>query len=333
MRKLVAVLGAGNMGTAVALVLAGNNHIVRIWNWEGDHEPLKQIEKHQENKKYLPGFKLPKEIIPCGNIEDALRGAEVVFFVVPSGAMEHTISFAARSIKHNAVLVDVSKGIEPHSLRLIPHVIAKHVRSSLRKNIVTISGPAIALQMARKQYTAMNIASKNRGAIKKVMSVMVNDYVKLVPTSDVIGVEIGGSFKNAYTIAVGMCDGLKLGLNTKAALLTNALTEIAELIKVAGGNRHTAYELAGVGDLVGTALCPDSRNRKFGEYLGKGLTSEQALKRVGQTVEGVSAVHCLLRLARKYKTPVPFAEMIDRCVSAQHDPRHIFKDFLRMKLR
>ena len=332
MRKLIAVLGAGNMGTAVAKVLAGNGHIVRLWNWEGDHLPLAQIEKFGENKKYLPGFKLPKEIIPCYKIEEALAGAEIVFFVVPSGAMEHTIAFAARSIKHNAILVDVSKGIEPNSLRLIPHVIAKHVRSELRKNIVTTSGPAIASQMARGQYTAMNIASKNKKAIHKVMEVMVNDFIKLVPTSDVIGVEIGGSFKNAYTIAAGMCDGLGLGLNTKAALLTRALTEIAELIKVAGGREHTAYELAGVGDLIGTALCPDSRNRKFGECLGKGLTGEQALKRVKQTVEGISAVHCLLRLARKHKARVPFAEMIDRCVSVKRDSRHIFKDYLRQSI-
>ena len=329
MRKLIAVLGAGNMGTAVAKVLAENRHIVRIWNWEGDHLPLRQIEKYGENKKYLPGFKLPKEVIPCYKIEDALRGAEIVFFVVPSGAMEYTISFAARSIKHNAILVDVSKGIEPNSLQLIPHVIAKHVRSELRKNIVTISGPAIAVQMARGQYTAMNIASKNKKAIKKVMDVMVNNFIKLAPTSDVIGVEIGGSFKNAYTIAAGMCDGLGLGLNTKAALLTRALTEIAKLIKVAGGREHTTYELAGVGDLIATALCPDSRNRTFGECLGHGLTGVQALKKVKQTVEGVSAVHCLLRLAHKHKVRVPFAEMIERCVSAKRDPRHIFKEYLR----
>lgn len=329
MHKLIAVLGAGNMGTSVAKVLAENGQIVRIWNWEGDHEPLKQIESCGENKKYLPGFKLSKRVIPCFKIEDALRGAEVVFFVVPSGVMEHTISFAARSIKHDAILVDVSKGIEPNSLQLIPHVIAKHVRPALRKNIVTISGPAIAAQLARGQYTAMNIASKNKNAIKKVMEVMVNDFVKLIPTSDVIGVEIGGSFKNAYAIAAGMCDGMKLGLNTKAALLTRALTEIAKLIKAAGGKEHTAYELAGVGDLIGTALCSDSRNRTFGEYLGKGFTSVQALRKIKQTVEGVSAVRCLLRLARRHNVCVPFAEAINRCVKSKYDPRQELMSFLR----
>ncbi|MBT6819579.1 MAG: NAD(P)-binding domain-containing protein [Candidatus Magasanikbacteria bacterium] len=193
-KQIVAVLGAGNMGTAVAQVLADNGNEVRIWNWEGDHAPLKNIEKHCENKKYLPGVKLSKNIIPKKKIEEALHGAEVVFFVVPSGVMEHTISFAARSIKHNAVLVDISKGIEPQSLRLIPHIIIKHVRPELKKNVVTVSGPAIAGQMVAKQFTAMNIASKNKKAIKKVIDVFSNEYIKLVPTNDVIGVEVGGSF-------------------------------------------------------------------------------------------------------------------------------------------
>ncbi|MBI5222383.1 MAG: NAD(P)-binding domain-containing protein, partial [Candidatus Magasanikbacteria bacterium] len=180
---VIAVLGAGNMGTAVARVLADNGHEVRIWNWEGDHLPLKQIEEYHENKKYLPGVKLSANIIPKYKIEDALEKAKIVFFVVPSGVMEHTISFAARSIKHDAILVDVSKGIEPHSLQLMPRVIAKHVRDSLRKNIVTISGPAVAGQMASRHYTAMNIASTNKLAIKKVKDAMENNYIKLVPTT------------------------------------------------------------------------------------------------------------------------------------------------------
>ncbi|OGH71783.1 MAG: hypothetical protein A3G00_03700 [Candidatus Magasanikbacteria bacterium RIFCSPLOWO2_12_FULL_43_12] len=324
----IAVLGAGNMGTAVAQVLADNGHEVRIWNWEGDHLPLQQIEKYHENKKYLPKVKLSKNIIPKYKIEKALENAAIIFFVVPSGAMEHTISFAARSIQHNAILVDVSKGIEPHSLRIMTEIIAKHVRASLRKNIVTISGPAVAGQMASKRYTAMNVASANKSAIKKVIDAMENKYIKLVPTTDVIGVEVGGSFKNAYTIAVGMCDGLGLGLNTKAALLTYALREIADLIKAMGGKRDTAYELAGVGDLIGTSLCPESRNRTFGEYLGKGISGKQALKRMKQTVEGVDAVNCLVRLAERHKVKTPFAEAIFTCVNTKRDPRLTFKKFV-----
>ncbi|MBI4992978.1 MAG: NAD(P)H-dependent glycerol-3-phosphate dehydrogenase [Candidatus Magasanikbacteria bacterium] len=324
----IAVLGAGNMGTAVAQVLADNGHEIRIWNWEGDHLPLQQIEKYHENKKYLPKVKLSKNIIPKYKIEKALENAEIIFFVVPSGAMEHTISFAARSIQHDAILVDVSKGIEPHSLRIMTEIIAKHVRASLRKNIATISGPAVAGQMASKRYTAMNIASANKIAIKKVRDAMENKYIKLIPTSDVIGVEVGGSFKNVYAIAVGMCDGLGLGLNTKAALLTYALCEIADLIKAMGGKKDTAYELAGVGDLIGTSLCPESRNRTFGEYLGKGMSGKQALKHMKQTVEGVDAINCLLRLAERQKVDAPFAKTIFACVNTKGDPRLTFKKFL-----
>ena len=329
MQRKLAVLGAGNMGTALAKALSENGHQVNIWNWEGDLSPLKQIEKYHENKKYLPGFKLSKNITPYFKIADALKDVEVVFFVVPSVAMSHTVAFASRNVPKDAVLVDLSKGIDVNTLEITTDVIAKNVCPSLRSNIVSVSGPAIALQMANRQYTAMNIASKNKKAIKKVMDVMVNDYIKLVPTDDVIGVEIGGSFKNAYTIAAGMCDGMKLGLNTKAALLTKALSEISLLIKAAGGREHTAYELAGVGDLIGTALCPISRNRTFGEYLGKGFTGEQALKKIKQTVEGVNAVHCLIRLAKKHNVQVPFAEAIAGCVNTKNDPRRYFMDFLR----
>lgn len=327
-KYIIAVLGAGNMGTAMAFVLAGNGHEVKIWNWEQDHQPLRQIEKFHENKKYLPGVKLPDNIKPTYQIDRALAGAEAVFMVVPSGAMEYTISFAARSIKHNAVIVDVSKGVEPESLRLIPHLIIKHVRPALKRNVVTISGPAIASQMVAKSYTAMNVAGKNRRAIRRVVEVLQNDYVKLVPTSDVIGVEAGGSFKNVYAIAVGICDGLGYGLNTKAALLTNALAELADLIKAMGGRRQTAYELAGLGDLMATAFSHESRNRQFGEYLGQGLNRAQAGKKMKQTVEGVAAAQCLSRLMKKYRLHGPLADMVYACLRTTGDPRRIFRKFI-----
>lgn len=328
-KKTVAVLGAGNMGTAMAFVLADNGYQVKIWNWEGDLLPLKQIEKYHENKKYLLGVKLPENIIPCDKIADAVKDAEVIFFVVPSGVMEHTIAFAARSIRHNAVLVDVSKGIDSHSFSLIPFMMMKHVRPELKKNVVSISGPAIAKQLVRRQFTAMNIASKNKQAIKRVKSVLENKYVKLIASSDMIGVEVGGSFKNVYAIAMGMCDTLGYGLNTKAALIVSAIAEIADLIKAMGGKRQTAYELAGLGDLIGTAMSEDSRNRRFGEYLGKGMSGKQALKKVKQTVEGVEAAKCLMFLAEKYHVKLPFAAVIYQCIFSKKKAANLIKNYLK----
>ena len=132
------------------------------------------------------------------------------------------------------------------------------------------------------------------------MEEMNNNYLKLIPCNDIIGVEVGGSFKNVYTIAIGMCDGLGYGLNTKAALLTLAIKEMADLIQAMGGKRKTAYGLAGIGDLIGTSLCDDSRNRTFGEYLGKNIPKEQAIKKVKQVVEGIEATKCLIKLSKKY---------------------------------
>ncbi len=328
-KKTVAVLGAGNMGTAVAFVLADNGHQVNIWNWEGDIAPLKQIEKYHENKKYLPGVKLSENIVPCYKIADAVKDAEVVFFVVPSGVMEHTVSFAARNIRNNAVLVDVSKGIDNHSFCLIPYVMMKHVRPSLKKNIVCISGPAIAKQMVERHFTAMNIAGKSAQAIRRVKNVWENNYIKLVASNDMIGVEIGGSFKNVYSIAMGICDALGYGLNTKAALIVSAIAEMAELIKAMGGKPYTAYELAGLGDLIGTALCEDSRNRRFGEYLGHGLSTSAAMKKVGQTVEGAEAVKSLKILGEKYKIKLPFAEVVYQSIFSKAKAGNLMKEYLR----
>ncbi|PIY93518.1 MAG: hypothetical protein COY69_01045 [Candidatus Magasanikbacteria bacterium CG_4_10_14_0_8_um_filter_32_14] len=328
-KNIVTVLGAGNMGTAISQVLADNGNIVNIWNWEGDIEPLKQIEKHHENKNYLKGVKLSENIIVKYSIEEALLDSSFVFLAIPSGVLEHTIAFAARNIKNRAIVIDLSKGIDTKSLQITSFIIAKHLRSNLKKNVVTISGPAIASQMVDKNFTAMNIASKNNNAIKKVRSIMENEYIKLVPTHDVIGVDVGGSFKNVYSIAIGMCEGLGYGLNTKAALITYAIKEIADITKAMGGKRRTAYDLAGLGDLIGTSLCEDSRNHRFGKYLGQGMPALKAKEKVGQTIEGIDAVECLIRLVKKYDLGTPFANTIYHCIVSKHDPRRAFENLLR----
>ncbi|MFA7314631.1 MAG: NAD(P)H-dependent glycerol-3-phosphate dehydrogenase [Candidatus Magasanikbacteria bacterium] len=328
-KTIVTVLGAGNMGTAISQVLADNGNIVHIWNWEGDIEPLQQIEKYHENKNYLKGVKLSENIISKYNITEALVDSSFVFLAIPTAVLEHTISFAARNIKNRSIVIDLSKGIDAKSLQITSFVIAKHLRPNLKRNIVTISGPAIASQMVNKNFTAMNIASKNNNAIKKVRAILENEYIKLVPTRDVIGVDVGGSFKNVYSIAIGMCEGLGFGLNTKAALLTYAIKEIADITKAMGGKRRTAYGLAGLGDLVGTSLCEDSRNHRFGKYLGQGVPASKAKEKVNQTIEGIDASECLVRLAKKYNLNTPFAYTIYHCIISKHDPRRAFEHLLR----
>ncbi len=327
--QIVTVLGAGNFGTAISQVLAENGHRVHLWNWEQDHKPLKQIEKFHENKKYLPGIRLLKQIIPTYNIEDALHVANVIFFAVPSSAMEHVISFGARSINSNAVLVNLSKGLHPELHKPMSTIMSKHVRPRLKRYITTISGPAVAEQLVHHHVTMMNIAGKQRHSMQKVIDVLENDFVKLVPTKDMIGIEVAGSFKNVYAVLMGVCDGMKIGLNTKSAMMTLALSEVQDMIAAMGGKRETAYELAGVGDLIGTAFSQYSRNRKFGEMLGKGIQAKKASVKMKQTVEGVNATRCLHELANKHNLKLPLAHLVHKMVSGSGDPRKKVFQYLK----
>jgi glycerol-3-phosphate dehydrogenase (NAD(P)+) len=325
----VAVLGAGNMGTAIAQLVAQNGHAVRLWGYEGDPEPLAQIKKFGENKKYLPGIKLSKNLIAEPDLVAALDGVSVVFFVVPSRAMEATVKRVAQSLPCGVVCVDCSKGIDEKSLRLIPDVIDMTLPGCLRKEVASISGPAIASDMVRGGFTAMSLASKSARAIERVKRALESEHLKLFATDDAVGVEIAGSFKNVYAIVLGVCDGLRLPLNTKAALLVLALREIGELVNKMGGRAETVYGLAGLGDLVGTGLCISSRNRRFGEYLATGLGVKSAAKKVGQVVEGVEAAKILLVLGKKYGLKMPFAELAARLVK-DGKPKQEMEKFLRV---
>ena len=326
---IVAVLGAGNFGTAFAKVLAENGHTVHLWNWAGDPEVLADIEKNHVNKKYLPGVKLPKKIIPMGDIQKALEGVEVVFFAIPSHVVARVADNASPFMSKNTIIVDISKGIIPDSLELVSKCMVKHIDKAHAKNVVSIAGPAIAKQMAAKKFTAMNIAGKNKKIVARVKEIVENEYVRLVPCDDTVGIEIGGLGKNVYAIAVGLCDGIKIDLNAKAALLTIAMKEISELVKAMGGKKETSYSLAGLGDLIGTSFSPDSRNRRFGEYLAKGMGKEKSLAKVGQIVEGVLATGCFVALAEKYRIQVPLARLVQEALEEKRSIKEIVKEFLR----
>jgi glycerol-3-phosphate dehydrogenase (NAD(P)+) len=329
-KTIITVLGAGNMGTAIAQVLASNNNEVRIWNWEGDQLPLEQINKYSENKKYLKGIKLSKNLKACFSIEEALKNSKMVFLVVPSFAIENTIKLAKNFLEKKSLIVDCSKGVDTKNLDLIINIIKKNIDPKLENNIFSISGPAIAGQLAKRNFTFMNIAGTDKKGIKEIKKVMENDFLKLIEIDDLIGIEIAGSFKNAYTIILGICDGLKLDLNTKAIFFTLGLKEIAKLIKVMGGKDTTIFELAGIGDFLGTAFSTESRNRRFGEYFSSGISLEKSFEKVGQTVEGVEAVRCLKRLAKRYSIKMPLNDLIfDILFTKNADIRKKISNFLK----
>jgi len=329
-QTIVSVLGSGNMGTALAKVLSENVNIVKIWNWEGDREPLRQIIKYRENKKYLKGFKLANNIFACFDLNEVLKDSEVVFLAVPSSAVEKVMMEAAPFLSAKVLLVDSSKGIDKKNGDLIIKTIDKNIKNQKIGGIFSLSGPAVARQMAQKNFTVMNIAGDNKNGIKKIKNILENDYLRLVEIKDKNGLEVVGSFKNVYTIAIGLCDGFKFDLNTKAVFVTMALKEMEKIIEQFSGDKKMILELAGIGDFIATAFSVESRNRRFGEYLAKGLNIDQAQKKIGQTIEGIEALEILMTIIKKNKIQLPLAKMIFDCVFSENkNKKEILLSYLK----
>ncbi len=231
------------------------------------------------------------------------------------------------------ILVDVSKGVKKDDWEVgkkklgTPKPVEKK-SASLKKNMVTISGPAIAGDLAKGGFTAMNIASNNASNLKKVTQVLENKFLKLLPSNDIRGVKMAGALKNVYAILLGLCDGLKFPMNTKAFFLTQALDEIGLVLTKIGGKKETVYSLAGLGDLIGTALCTTSRNRSFGEFLVYAETRNEAEQKVGQVVEGIEAIKKLQDLARKLKIKLPLADMIFKIVWKKQNVGQVLTTYL-----
>lgn len=317
------------MGTALAQIIGSNGFNVKIWNYEGDSEPLEQIESLHENKKYLAGVKLSHNIVVEKDLKSAVHDTKIIFFVVPSSFMSDIIKRASQFISPKTICVDVSKGLDEKTLTITTEIFKKYLPVHSKSYITSISGPAIAVDMVKGGFTAMNISSKNSEATKLVKKVLCNDSLRLKETSDLIGTEIAGSFKNIYAIAIGMADCFEWPMNTKAAIIVLALEEMSAIIKKMGGKEKTACDLAGLGDLVATALSSHSRNRKFGQCFPKHLNKESAAKEVGQVVEGINACKITLALAKKYKVKMPLAETVYQIVWKNLDPETSIKKLLK----
>lgn len=323
----VTILGAGNMGTALANIVANNGFAVKLWNYEGDLEPLDQITAQRENKKYLPGIKLSAKIKVEKDLLTAISKSAVVFFCVPSQFVSELSKKIASHLDKKTVCVNASKGLDKDRLLTISKIISKELANYNKNKIVVISGPAVANDMVKNKFTAMNISGEN-SAIQLTKKVLENKNLRLIKNNDIIGMEIAGSLKNVYAIAIGLCDCYEYSMNTKAVIFVSALKEISTLVKKMGGEEKTVFDLAGLGDLIGTAMSEHSRNRRFGACLPKYLNKEQTTKAIGQTVEGIETSKTVLALAKKYKVDMPLAKAVHEIVWNGGKPEMILKKFL-----
>ena len=304
----VAVLGAGAWGTALARVLADNGMFVEMWSRRADL--AEQINEARENVRYLPGAKLPPTLRATHDIEATLAGASMILFVAPSHATRDVARAAAPFVKADVPIVSATKGIENESLMFMDEVLHEELPPHARDHLTFLSGPSFAKELANNLPTAVVIASRSPADCESVMHAFHTPYLRTYASDDVIGVECGGALKNVIAIAAGACDGLGLGHNTRAALITRGLAEIAKLSMARGGSALTLAGLAGMGDLVLTCTGELSRNRTVGLELGKGRKLDEILANLGHVAEGVKTTKSAWELSQKLHVDMPITSEV-----------------------
>jgi glycerol-3-phosphate dehydrogenase (NAD(P)+) len=308
MASKVAVLGAGAWGTALAKVLADKGDEVALWTRR--RELADAIRTAGENARYLPGAALPATLAPTDDLGEALSGAHLVVFVVPSHGTRDVARAAAAHVRHDAMVVSATKGIENDSLMFMDEVLAAELGESAARRFAFLSGPSFAKELAQRLPTAVVIAARDEGVREHVMRRFHTPFLRTYASDDVPGVECGGALKNVIAIAAGVVDGMGFGHNTRAALITRGLAEIAHVAMARGGSALTLAGLAGMGDLVLTCTGELSRNRTVGFELGKGRTLEDILAGLGHVAEGVKTARSAHDLAKRLGVDMPITREV-----------------------
>lgn len=306
----ITVLGGGMWGVVLAQHLSSKRAKVRLWEFVPSlAASLKSSRRHQ----HIPGFRLDSSVVVSHDLVGSCADADILLFVLPSRALAQT----AKAIREQchlskaAVAVNASKGVEPGTLATMGDIVSREI-PSLRGKVWTLTGPSFAREVARGVPTGLMLGGPGGAKAKALVSLFDGGALSVTHWPDRVGVELGGSLKNAIAIGAGIMDGLHTGANTKAALLVQGLAEMSHLIRASGGRADTIYGLAGLGDLIATGTSPESRNRGFGEKLGRGLTPKRALAQIPTVVEGIEAAASARELCRRHRVKAPLLEAIWR---------------------
>ena len=323
----ISVLGSGGWGTALALVLLDNGHDVTLWSYTQEES---NVLAAQRENPLLKGVPLPQELKLTAAL-DCVKGCGAVVLATPSFAVRSTARAVAPLLEPDTVLISVSKGIEKDTSLTLTEAIAQEVGN--RFPIVALSGPSHAEEVGRHVPTVVVSASKDRSAAELVQDLFMNERFRVYASDDVVGVELGAALKNVIALCAGISDGMGFGDNTKAALMTRGLTEIARLGVALGGRQETFAGLSGVGDLIVTCTSMHSRNRRCGILIGKGTPTEQAVKEIGAVVEGYYAAATARALAQKAGVEMPITEAAYQVLYNGKDPRKVIVDLMTRKRR
>lgn len=303
----VGVIGAGSWGTALSVLLHDNGHQVTIWSI--DAQEVKMLDEEREHKKKLPGVKLAEDMKITGNLEETVKGKDFLVLAVPSVFTRSTAQKMAPFVGKDQIIVDVAKGIEESTLMTLSQQIRQEIPQA---DVAVLSGPSHAEEVGRRLPTTCVIGSKKRQTAEYLQEMFTSKVFRVYTSPDVLGMELGGSLKNVIALAAGIADGLGYGDNTKAALITRGIAEIARLGVKMGGKIQTFSGLTGIGDLIVTCASVHSRNRKAGYLMGQGKSMQEAMDEVQMVVEGVYSAKAAARLAEKYEVSMPIVEQVNK---------------------
>ena len=327
MTQTIGVLGSGSWGTALAVHLARPGHEVRLW--ARDAVLAEQMAATRVNATYLPGIELPPSLAPTHALEDALTGAEFVVMAVPSHGMRTVMRAASPLMAADCTIVSATKGLEEGSMLRMSEVIRAECPAGV--HVVVLSGPSFAVELARELPTAMVAAGESSAAVELIQAHFRSNALRIYGTSDVVGVEIGGALKNIIAIAAGVLEGLGLGHNALAALITRGLAELSRLAVSQGAQRETMSGLAGLGDLVLTCTGNLSRNRQLGIALARGESLAQILARTKMVAEGVRTTEAALALGARHGIELPIAQEMSDVLAGRTDPQSAIRNLMGRK--
>jgi len=331
MRERIGVIGGGSWGTALGKLLAEKGYPVSLW--VHDRDRCREIAEKRENPAYLPGIPLPYNLMPSSDLGEVVAGKTALVSVVPSHVFRAVMSEVAKRIEGKPIVVAATKGIEDETSQTMVGVLAELLPRALHGRLCALSGPSFAREVARGMPTAVTAASINDQTALECQATFTTSFFRVYTSSDVVGVELGGAVKNVIAVAAGVCDGLGFGHNSRAALITRGIAEVARLGSRLGADPRTLAGLAGMGDLVLTCTGDLSRNRSVGLRLGKGEKLAEILADMNMVAEGVRNAKSVHQLAKKLAVEMPITEQMYLLLHEGKSARQVVVDLMTRDLK
>jgi len=331
MFKNVSIIGDGGMGSVLSMLLCEKGITARMWGY--NREQLAEIERHRENIKFLPGYKLSKELVFEPDDGRIMAGADLIVSAVPCQFIRQIWDRLKDHVPIDVPIVSVAKGIENETLLRPTQIVAEILNLPQDGKLAVLSGPTIADELARKLPATACAAARQKELARYVQRTFSMPWFRVYTNTDLVGVELAGGMKNIIAIAAGIIDGIGAGDNAKAALLTRGLAEISRLGIAMGAVPQTFSGLTGLGDLVTTCISPTGRNRSFGERIGKGQTTEQAQKATASVVEGVTTCKSVVDLAKRYDVEMPITQAVYEVLFEHKPVQAAIADLMQRRLK